>query len=369
MSSAQIEIILVAVVVAASCSLIGTFLVLRKMALMSDAISHAVLLGIVVMFFFVRSTASVPMVLAATATGVLTVYLVELLVGTRLVKEDAAIGLVFPALFSIGVILISRHAANIHLDIDVVLLGELAFVPFDRLTIAGLDLGPKSLWLGLSVGIINLIFVLLFYKELKLATFDPSLAAALGFSPTLIHYALMTLVSVTAVSSFEVVGSVLVVGLMIAPPASAYLLTDRLPVMLGLGVLIAAGSAGLGYATAYLFDSSISGSMATVAGLILAVTVLVAPERGLISRWLRRRRQRIRFAAETLIVHLVNHADALEVAGKHPVGQLKKQLKWREPFTQEVLHFAGQQKWLVERNGRLHLTSAGSSVAARVTER
>ena len=132
MVQAQIEIVLIAAVVAASCALVGSFLVLRRMALMSDAISHAILFGIVLMFFVVESTTSPLLIVAATLTGVLTVLLVEALTRTQLVKEDAAIGLVFPLLFSLGVILITRYASNVHLDVDAVLLGELAFAPFNR---------------------------------------------------------------------------------------------------------------------------------------------------------------------------------------------------------------------------------------------
>lgn len=366
MNIAQIEIILIASVIAASCALIGTFLVLRKMALMSDAISHAILFGIVVMFFFIESTASVPMILAATATGVLTVYLVELLVQTRLVKEDTAIGLVFPALFSIGVILISRYAANVHLDTDAVLLGELAFAPFDRLTIGSLDIGPKSLWLGLSVGVINLGFIALFYKELKLATFDAGLAAALGFSPVLIHYALMTLVSVTAVSSFEAVGSVLVVALMIAPPAAAYLLTDRLLVMMGLGMLIGVGSAISGYFVAYLLNASIAGSMATMAGVIFVFVLFLAPERGLISRWARLRRQRTQFAAEALLVHLLHHAGSPDERSECAVAHMGHHFRWSEPFAKQIVAVAQQQDWIESVEGCLHLTPAGRTLAAEV---
>src|SRR5262249_48937177 len=159
---------------------------------------------------------------------------------------DAAIGLVFPALFSVGVILVSRHAGNVHLDTDAVLLGELAFAWFRRWTFAGVDL-PVSLWVMAAVLLANLAFVTVFYKELKLATFGPALGAALGFLPAVLHYGLMTLVSVTAVAAFDAVGSVLVVALMIVPAAAAYLLTDRLGVMLGLacGVGVAGAVAGV----------------------------------------------------------------------------------------------------------------------------
>ena len=145
MNSFQLEIQLIALVVAVACALPGVFLVLRRMAMMSDAISHAILLGIVIAFFIVEDITSPFLIIGAALTGVLTVTLVELLHRTRLVKEDAAIGLVFPALFSLGVILISRYAGDVHLDVDAVLLGELAFAPFDRLVIAGRDIGPTAL--------------------------------------------------------------------------------------------------------------------------------------------------------------------------------------------------------------------------------
>jgi manganese/zinc/iron transport system permease protein len=367
MAQAQLEIILIAATVAASCALIGSFLVLRRMSLMSDAISHAILFGIVVMFFFVESTASLPMIVAATLTGVLTVVLVELLFRTRLVKEDAAIGLVFPALFSIGVILISRYAGNVHLDVDAVLLGEVVFAPFDRIVINGLDLGPRTFWLVAGIGLVNLIFVLLFYKELKLATFDAGLAAALGFSPALIHYALMTLVSITAVGSFEAVGSVLVVALMIAPPAAAYLLTDRLPVMLALSTCIGVGAAISGYFVARWLDASIAGSMATMTGVIFVTTLLLAPQRGLLAQWMRRRRQRWQFAGEMLLVHLSNHEGTPEEANECSLEHLSRHMRWRPAFSQRVVRYVTRHDLARRVDGTgLVLTDRGRAVAQQV---
>jgi manganese/zinc/iron transport system permease protein len=241
MTGVELEIQLLAVTVAVSCALPGVFLVLRRMALMSDAISHTVLLGIVLAFFVVKDLTSPLLIVGAAATGVLTVALVEALQRTGLVKEDAAIGLVFPALFSIAVILITRFAADVHLDTDAVLLGEIALAPFRRVEVAGHDLGPRALWVMLGILLLNAAFLAAFYKELKLSTFDPALAAALGFSPALLHYAFMGVVSVTAVGAFDSVGSILVVAFMIVPPASAYLLSDRLGRVIGL-------SAGIGAA-------------------------------------------------------------------------------------------------------------------------
>ena len=236
MSGIDLDILLIAMTVAAACALPGVFLVLRRTALMSDAISHAMLLGIVLAFFVTEDITSPFLVLAAALTGLLTVMLVELLHSTRRVRMDAAIGLVFPALFSLAVILISRYAGNVHLDTDAVLLGELAFAPFRRLVVFGVDIGPRNLYVMLGILLLNVVFFTALYKEMKLTTFDAGLAAALGFAPQLLHYAFMFLVSVTAVGSFDAVGAILVVALMIAPPSAAYLLTDRLPAMIGLSV-------------------------------------------------------------------------------------------------------------------------------------
>ena len=195
----QLEIQLIAAVTAAACALVGAFLVLRKTALLSDAISHAILPGIVLAFFYTENLNSPLLLVAAAVTGVLTVAAIEALGQTRLVKQDAAIALVFPALFSIGVILISRYAGDVHLDTDAVLLGypELSWVR--RFTAGGRDLGPQALWvMGVVLAVVT-CFVLTFYKELKLGTFDPALAAALGLAPAAVHYGLMTLVSVVAV--------------------------------------------------------------------------------------------------------------------------------------------------------------------------
>lgn len=363
MSVPQIEIQLIAAVVAAACALPGVFLVLRRMALMSDAISHAILLGIVIAFLVTEDLASPFLVLAAAATGVLTVALVEALTRTRLVKEDAAIGLVFPVLFSVGVILISRYADNVHLDTDAVLLGELAFAPFDRFEIFGADIGPLSLYVMGGILLTNLLFIVLFYKELKLATFDAGLAAALGFSPVLIHYGLMTLVSVTAVGAFNAVGSILVVALMVAPPAAAYLLTNNLSRMILFSVLIGVASAIGGYWAAHLVDASISGSMATTAGILFVLTFLLAPERGIAAIARRRRRQRWRFSLRMLAVHLFNHEGMPEAAEECRVDHLHDHISWAPDFAQRVVRYAERRKAVVEEDGLLTLTDEGRTIA------
>lgn len=360
---AGIEIQIVAAIVAAACALPGTFLVLRRMAMMSDAISHSILPGIVLGFFLVHETTHPLVVIFAAFSGVVAVALTEMIFRTGLVKEDAAIGLIFPMLFSIGVILISRFARNVHIDVDTVLLGELAFAPLNRLNLLGLDL-PRGIWVMGGILLLNLAVIALFYKELKLATFDPALAAALGFSPALIHYGLMTLVSVTAVGAFDHVGSVLVVALMIAPPAAAYLLTDRLSRMLVWSVGIGVVSAISGYWLARFLDTNISGAMATMSGVVFLIVLLVAPERGLIARARQRGEKRRRFAVEMLLVHLSRHEGTAQEAIENTVGHLTGELNWQDEFAQMAVRDAHQAGYIQRGNGLLHLTEQGRQVAA-----
>ncbi len=366
MSAAQAEILAIAVVTAAGCSLVGVFLMLRRMAMLADAISHAILPGIVVAFFLVRDVASPWLPAAAAATGLLTVAMVEALTRTRRLKEDAAMGLVFPAMFSLGIVLITRFAGDVHLDVDVVLLGELAFAPFDRFEVNGVDLGPRHLWLMGGATLLNLAAVTLFFKELKLATFDAGLAAALGLAPTAVHYGLMALVSVTAVGAFDAVGLILVVSLMIGPPAAAYLLTDRLERLLVLAVALGALAATLGFALAVRLDASIAGCMAVGVGLVFLATFLLAPRRGLVAGLRRRRRQRREFAQVMLAIHLVQHEGEPDWDEESRVEHLHgRHVGWTPRFTERIVAGAVGRGLVVLNDGRLGLTAAGREAAGR----
>jgi len=363
--SPDLEILLIAVVTAVAAALPGVFLVLRRLALVSDAISHAILPGIVVAFFLTGDLNSPLLLIAAAATGVLTVALIEAIHRSRLVPEDAAIGLVFPALFALGVILVSRYAGNVHLDTDSVLLGELAFAPFDRLVVGGVDLGPAALWSMGAILVLNVVVIGVAFKELKLATVDSGLAAALGFSPVLLHYALMALVSITAVGAFNAVGSVLVVALMIAPPATAYLLAERLKSMLWLSGAIATVAAVAGYAMALLLDVSIAGSMATACGVLFFTALLFSPRRGVVAQMRRRAVQRLEFGVSMLLVHLLNHEDSVDAAEECRRSTLNRHLRWSEAFTRQVVRSADGDE-LVKRAGELlELTESGRRQALR----
>ncbi|HLJ31515.1 MAG TPA: metal ABC transporter permease [Candidatus Babeliales bacterium] len=267
MNMLHVEILIIAIVAAVTCCLPGVFLVLRGVAMMSDAISHAILLGIVVMFLFIQQLTSPLLIIGASLSGILTVLCTEMIIKSKRLKQDAAIGLVFPLFFSVGVILVSQFARNVHLDTDMVLLGELAFTPFNRLIIYGIDYGPAALWVMGAALILNALFIWVFYKELVITTFDATLATMTGFTPTVFYYALMINTSITTVATFDAVGAIMVVALMITPPATAYLLTHRVSDMLFLTLFFAIMSAIGGYSVACWADVSIAGSIASMTGV------------------------------------------------------------------------------------------------------
>ncbi|EAP87499.1 MULTISPECIES: metal ABC transporter permease [Croceibacter] len=364
MSSAQIDIQLIAMLVALACAIPGTFLVLRKMAMISDAISHSILPGIVLGFFITHDLNSPILILLAAFSGVITVFLVEFIQKTGLVKKDTAIGLVFPALFSIGVILIAKNANDVHLDIDAVLLGELAFAPFDRLLFNDIDLGPKSLWVIGTILLITITLLIMFFKELKLSTFDKGLAATLGFSPILIHYGLMTVSSITVVGAFDAVGAILVVALMIAPAASAYLLTNDLKKMLLLSCTFGVFAAISGYWLANLLDGSIAGSMTTMLGVIFLMVYFFAPNKGLISVMFRQKRQRKEVSLLTFLLHLQNHSEERE---RH-VNHLQEHINWQKIRSKTVLDLALRNNMISIEKNIVTLTDKGQKFTERALE-
>lgn len=290
-------IILTGTLVAATCGVLGCFLVLRKMAMVGDAISHSVLPGIAIAFLISSSRDSLLMLIGAAILGLITVFLIQALQNSGL-QSDASIGIVFTALFAIGVILISRNAANIDLDLDCVLFGEIAYVGWDTWIWNGYDMGPVAVWMLGGTLLIVLAAIGLFYKQFKLCAFDPALAAALGIPVALFHYLLMGLVSVSTVASFESVGAILVVGMLIVPASTAYLLTDRLSRMLLYSVLVGAMSSAGGYYLAKWLDASIAGSMISVAGLLFVLAFLFSPLHGVAARIIKRRRMKTTVARE-----------------------------------------------------------------------
>lgn len=284
-----LSIIAIGALVAGSAGMVGCFLILRRMAMLGDAISHAVLPGIAIAFLLTHSRAAWVMVLGAALFGLVTAWLAQTLQRAG-VQEDAGIGVTFTALFAIGVVLIALFAGQVHLDLDHVLYGEIAYAPWDQLTVNGLNLGPRSLWTMGAIFLLDLGLIALFFKELKICAFDANMAAALGINVTFFHYLLMTLVSITTVGAFDSVGAILVVAMLVVPGATAYLLTERLSVMLLLAVVQGVLSSVLGYLLARWLDASIAAAMSTVSGMLFLLAFLFAPGSGLVAKLAQRRR-------------------------------------------------------------------------------
>jgi manganese/zinc/iron transport system permease protein len=344
-------IVLTGALVGASAALLGTFLVLRGNAMLTDAISHSVVFGIVVVWMLTGYLSGPVQLIGAAAAGVLTVVLSELLARSRLVRMDAAIGLVFPALFAAGVILISVNAREVHLDVDTVLLGEIGFVWLNTLTLGGVRV-PVAVATLSAVLAVNLIFVVALWKELKLSTFDPGLAAALGFLPGVLHYGILGLTSVTAVAAFDAVGAILFIAFVIVPPATAFLLTRRLWLMVVLAMLLAVAAAVAGYALAVRWNVSIGGMMASMTGVWFALALAFAPERGLIAQARQTRGARLDHDCRALVVHLFSHQDTPAAAEENTLRALTDHLHWPEARARATL-LRALDRGLITRQGRL----------------
>lgn len=450
--------VMLGALIAVCGALLGTFLLLRGLALTSDAISHTVLLGIVVAFIVMTSglgmapnLSSPWLILGAAAAGVATVVLTEAIQRSGLVKQDAALGLAFPLLFAIAVILVSRYVDNVHLDTDSVLVGEIGMAwantnshcvencetvtiaPDDpeailsrqcincrALGISPRDEGavfqeicincgtyspaqawqaglvdaepvlvfwPRALTVMLALTVLTVGFVTLLYKELKLSTFDTALAAALGFRPGLLHYALMVLVSLVAVGAFDAVGSILVIAFFIIPPAAAYLLTDRLSVMLLLGPIIGGVGAYFGYGLArgsFLgllqmndllavlnrafglgllenWNSSISASMVLMIFFFFLVTLVLSPKYGLVSMAVRRRRQRRHFDDQVVLGHIYHHHDTEAAAQELAVDTLHQHFRWAPDRMRRVLNRLRSRQLVQMSQNRVTLTARGET--------
>ncbi|WP_342667602.1 metal ABC transporter permease [Algoriphagus vanfongensis] len=268
-------IIFTASLIAISCGLLGVFMMLRKMSMTGDAISHAVLPGIVIGFFISGSQRGVEVIVGAGLLGIIATMVIDFLRKKAKVQLDASIGITFTLLFAIGIILINLLAYKVDLDQECVLYGEIAYLPIDLwITKAGFSMGPRITWLALLNLLLVITFILLLFKELKLTSFDEGFGLVMGIPAGGINLALMSMVSYTTVSSFEAVGAILVVALLVVPPATAFLWTKNIKSLIQLTVLIGIGISIIGYYMAFWLDSSIAGMIVSVAGLVFLVSAV-----------------------------------------------------------------------------------------------
>ncbi|MEM9109930.1 MAG: iron chelate uptake ABC transporter family permease subunit [Planctomycetota bacterium] len=263
-----------------TCGLLGAFVVLRRMALIGDALSHAVLPGVVIVFILTGSTEPIPLLIGAVAAGLVMTGLISFITHTSRTKEDSSIGIVFTAMFAVGIILYSSMHSATHFDIKCFLFGD------------PLAIGKPDLWMMAVICPAVLTIIGLMYHRLKMISFDPTLAAAMGISVVFTHYLLMGLLSVTIVAGLKTTGVILVVALVITPASAAYQVTHRFGTMLLLSALFGGVSAGLGMSVAFVFASPTGPAIVIVAALLFVVAVLFSPGHG----WVFERMRRLRLA-------------------------------------------------------------------------
>lgn len=372
---------LTAVLCAMCCALMGNWLVLRRQALAGDAISHAVLPGIVVAFLLSDSRTGWPVLIGAAGAGAVCIGVVELIRRFTPTEPGAAMGVVFSVMFAGGVLLMEQ-AASRHMDLDAgcVLYGQLSLVfwenaplslgeVFSSESLAGIPPQPRMLAVMLLVCV---LFVGAFYKELRLSAFDPALALAMGFRPGAIH-ALATIFTAGAVvASFEAVGSIMVIAMLIAPPAAARLLTDRMRVQIPLSVALGATAAIAGDLiaahAAALFpgvDSSLdpAGMIAVVAGLQVVLAALFGPRYGLVMRSVRRRRAAQDIAADDLVAAVYRLGERASGSDSVPIADVRKLLSGSADL---AIRTAVSKGYAEQPTDRVRLTPLGSRRGAEV---
>ena len=372
-----------ALLASVSCALLGNFLVLRRLSLMGDAISHSVLPGLVVAFLIASTRSPIVMLVGAGIAGVATVVLVEAVKRFGRVEPGAAMGVVFSVLFALGVLLMEQASSrNIDLDAGTVLYGQLQLLVWwdaDRArTFAELwSMGtvqavPRQVWLLFAVCVAAFVFVTVLFKELRISAFDPALATTQGVHAGAMHYMLMIFVAIATVAAFEAVGSILVIAMLICPAATARLLTDHLRAQIVWSVAIAVCSSVGGYFGASVVPGwfgigavNPAGAITVASGVMLTLALLGSPTHGVVSRVLRRRSLARRVAIDDLLGSLFREeergVDQVSVRTLVP-------LFVNRPLSAAIRKSAAQR--LIEREaGALCLTERGRSAAREIVRR
>jgi manganese/zinc/iron transport system permease protein len=383
-------IVITAAIKAMSCTLPGVWLVLRQQSMMGDALSHTALPGVVLTFltaqwlagagWISRSTLAgvEPLLLAAGAViiGILTALLTEAVRKLGHVESSASLGVVFTSLFALGLLLIRLKADDVHIDPDCVLFGQLELAVWETVPILGLDVPLAALTSG-GLLLVNTLLLMLFFKELRVATFDAAMATSLGIPASLIHYLLMGATAATVVMAFKSVGSILVVAILIVPAACGLLVCERLLTLILLSLAVAAGSALLGHLLAKTLppmifgplgfpevrDAGTPGMMAVACGLFFVLFLLGSPRQGLIGRGISRLRLTLKMAADDILAMLYRKQEGSE-AGPAIREDVRRETSWIGPWTWSLAVWSLQRRGWVRGRNDLSLTPAGTEQAA-----
>lgn len=361
MDNIALQTLLISIVVGISCGLLGVFLILRKSSMMIDAISHTVLLGIVIAFMFVGDLSSPWIMIGSTIMGVVTVILIEILANTQKVSLEGSTGVIFPFLFSLAVILITTCFRSTHLDTHAI-SGNLEFAAFEQITLFNSISMSKTLLINLIVLFLIVLITILFFKQLKLSTFDKALAKTLGMKPLLIHYLFMTLVSFTTVTSFNAVGSILVIAMMIGPAATALIMTKDLKTALITSALVALFNASSGYFLAMEVlegNVNIASTIATVTFLVFLLVWIFQPKHGVLTKVLNKYQQEKEFEVLALIVHIFIHQQKEKDFYKLKIDEVYKEFNWSFKKMENRIQIGLKNGWFIIADSKLALTLKG----------
>ncbi len=394
-SSIDTWIVVTAALCAMACALPGAFLLLRRQSMMGDALSHSVLLGIALAFLVAyglksrgvvdeatyRATWHTAMFAGAVLIGVATAVLTEMVRRSGEMESSAALGVTYTSLFALGLLLIRLVADKVDLDPGCVIYGNIEAVALDRLGAWVWHL-PRGAAVNGGVLLANLVLVTLFFKELRISTFDPELSTSLGIRADVMHYGLMAVTAVTVVAAFESVGSILVIAMLIVPPATAYLLTRRLGQMIAVSLVVAAATAVVGHVSAITLpgamfgalgfssvaDASTSGMMAVTGGVLFSLALVASPHQGLVARAIRRLAWNVRVAREDVLGLLYRLEEMRVPAAPQEVYRLLREghavagwlLKWA------LWQLRRERMIEAEAEQRLRLTERGRAAAQNV---
>jgi len=366
--------LLAALLAAISCGLLGNFLVLRKQSLMGDAISHAVLPGLVAAFLITQSRSPAMMFIGAAISALITVVFVEVIKRLGKVEPGAAMGVVFSVLFALGVFMLENAAArSVDLDADCVLHGNLQTLfwissPDQWSSLFSTEVYsdvPRQVWTlaGTTLGVT--MFVSLFFKELRIASFDAGIATVQGINAGFMHMLLMTFVAIAAVASFEAVGSILVIAMFICPAATARMLTDRLISQIFVSIVVAAATAIAGYVIASWTGVNAAGMMASTAGGLLVAAIVLSPRHGVIAKTLNQHRLGNQVALEDILGVLYRVAESNSQAS---VDQLVVSTGAGNR-SKKAMSKAESQGLVTVSDGIVSLTTRGETRAASIIRR
>ena len=326
------------------CGILGCFIFLRNMALVGDALSHAILPGVVV-GFLIAGQSVLAFFTGSVIAGLIAAFLITYIQTNVKSKEDAAIGVVFSTMFSLGVIGISilTRQEGVHLDLKDFLFGNV------------LAITPQDLWLTSLVALFVVFSSITLYRYLFISTFDPTLAKAMGVNTKVIHYFLMLLLSFTVVACMQSVGVILVVGMLIMPASTAYTLTKRLPFMLMISAGIGVTCTISGFLIAFWLDITPGPAMNVVGAFIYLTAILFAPSTGKLSLWLNRRRASQSMKTDDLLKAMVSQGSQKE----HDLLAIQQKMGWSNSVWKATWEGALQFGWIEEKSGKWALTGAG----------